>query len=312
VKKDGESVPGFDHEADVVIAGSGAAGLVAALVVAERGLRPLVLEKSDLVGGSSGLSGGGLWIPASPLARAAGAQDSAEDALRYLQALTGDAGPASSPGRLRAFLRAGPQMAGFLQRLGFGFVRTKGYPDYHTDLPGASVTGRCIEAGIFDGRTLGPWLDKLRLQPNAAAMPVYNHELARLALATRTAGGLLTAVNVMGVRGRGRTLLRQVPLTMGGSLIGQLLRLNLDRSTGIWLNSPMVELIKGGLLTDEHARALRADTTPVPGLYAAGNTTASVMGRSYPGPGCTLGAATVFAYLAAQHATRPPQTPQDS
>ena len=60
---------------------------------------------------------------------------------------------------------------------------------------------------------------------------------------------------------------------------------------------------KGGLLTDEHGRVLREDAKPITGLYAAGNTTASVMGRTYPGPGCTLGAATVFAYLGAQHAT---------
>jgi 3-oxosteroid 1-dehydrogenase len=59
---------------------------------------------------------------------------------------------------------------------------------------------------------------------------------------------------------------------------------------------------KGGLLTDEHARVLREDGTAVPGLYAAGNTTASVMGRTYPGPGSTIGPAVVFGYRAAQHA----------
>jgi 3-oxosteroid 1-dehydrogenase len=58
---------------------------------------------------------------------------------------------------------------------------------------------------------------------------------------------------------------------------------------------------KGGVLTDEHARALRSDGTPIPGLYAAGNTTATVMGRTYPGPGGTIGPAMVFGYLAAKH-----------
>ena len=57
---------------------------------------------------------------------------------------------------------------------------------------------------------------------------------------------------------------------------------------------------KGGLLTDEHARVLDGSGSPIAGLYAAGNTTASVMGRVYPGPGCTLSAATVFAYLGAR------------
>jgi len=55
---------------------------------------------------------------------------------------------------------------------------------------------------------------------------------------------------------------------------------------------------KGGLLTDEHARVVRADGSAISGLYAAGNTTASVMGRTYPGPGATLGASTTFAYIA--------------
>ncbi|GMA34631.1 FAD-binding protein [Demequina litorisediminis] len=61
---------------------------------------------------------------------------------------------------------------------------------------------------------------------------------------------------------------------------------------------------KGGLLTDEHARVLSTDGVPIEGLYAAGNTTASVMGRTYPGAGSTIGPATVFGYLGAKHAAR--------
>jgi 3-oxosteroid 1-dehydrogenase len=61
---------------------------------------------------------------------------------------------------------------------------------------------------------------------------------------------------------------------------------------------------KGGLVTDEHARVLREDGSPIEGLYAAGNSTASVMGRGYPGPGATLGPAMTFAFLAARHAAR--------
>jgi 3-oxosteroid 1-dehydrogenase len=73
---------------------------------------------------------------------------------------------------------------------------------------------------------------------------------------------------------------------------------------------------KGGLLTDEHGRVLRTDGAPIEGLYAAGNSTASVMGRGYPGPGATLGPAMTFAYLGAQHAAArasnvPPQAAED-
>lgn len=58
---------------------------------------------------------------------------------------------------------------------------------------------------------------------------------------------------------------------------------------------------KGGLLTDEHARVLREDGSALPGLYAAGNASASIMGHEYPGPGCTIGAAVTFGYVAAKH-----------
>ena len=61
---------------------------------------------------------------------------------------------------------------------------------------------------------------------------------------------------------------------------------------------------KGGLVTDESGRVLRSDQRVIPGLYAVGNTMASVMGHSYPGAGGTIGPAMTFGYLAAQHAAR--------
>ena len=61
---------------------------------------------------------------------------------------------------------------------------------------------------------------------------------------------------------------------------------------------------KGGVLTDSDARALREDGTVIEGLYSAGNNSASVMGRTYPGPGSTLGPAVVFGMRAARHMAR--------
>ena len=63
---------------------------------------------------------------------------------------------------------------------------------------------------------------------------------------------------------------------------------------------------KGGLVTDEQGRVLREDGSAIEGLYASGNTSASVMGRSYPGPGCTLAPAVTFSYLAMRHAAGAP------
>lgn len=62
---------------------------------------------------------------------------------------------------------------------------------------------------------------------------------------------------------------------------------------------------KGGILTDENARVLREDGSPIDGLYAAGNCSASVMGHTYPGPGSTLGPACVFGYIAARQCANP-------
>jgi len=254
-------VSDFEHESDVVIVGSGAAGLVAGLVVAEQGLRCLVLEKSDLVGGSSGLSGGGLWLPVNPLMRAAGVADTVDDARRYLEAIIGDVGPASSPARQEAFLRAAPELVAFLQRSGVRLVRSAGYPDYHPDRPGASVAGRCVEAGIVDGRRLGPWLAKLRIRPGAVTLPFYNREIPLLGLTRRTVRGFWTAVRVRWRR-FGRTLLRQTPLTGGASLVAQLLQANLRRGTEVWLQCPVVELIVrddrvAGVIAERDRRRLR-------------------------------------------------------
>jgi 3-oxosteroid 1-dehydrogenase len=61
---------------------------------------------------------------------------------------------------------------------------------------------------------------------------------------------------------------------------------------------------KGGVLTDADGRALREDGTVIAGLYSAGNSSASVMGRTYPGPGSTIGPAAVFGMRAARHMAR--------
>ena len=65
---------------------------------------------------------------------------------------------------------------------------------------------------------------------------------------------------------------------------------------------------KGGLLTDEDGRVLNKEGNPIEGLYASGNTTATVMGRGYPGPGSTIGPGAVFAYRAARRAAAAAQT----
>jgi 3-oxosteroid 1-dehydrogenase len=97
----------WDRSVDLLIAGSGGGGMIAALAAIDSGLEPLVLEKQGLVGGSTGMSGGMLWLPDNPLMRADGIPDSHEDGLAYLNDVVGDIGAASSPARREMFLTAG-------------------------------------------------------------------------------------------------------------------------------------------------------------------------------------------------------------
>ncbi|MEN3048622.1 MAG: FAD-binding protein, partial [Candidatus Caldarchaeales archaeon] len=173
-----EPMADFDHRTDVLIVGSGAGALVGALVIREAGFEPLVVEKTDRIGGSSAMSGGGLWVPNNPVSREAGLDDSFEKAWRYLEAVVPDAGPAASPERRRAFLEHGPKMVEFLRRLGFHWHAAIGYPDYYPEKPGGSVTGRAIEGAIFDGRLLGPWLQRLRTYPGMPPIPVHTNEVS--------------------------------------------------------------------------------------------------------------------------------------
>ena len=105
----------WDTTVDLVIIGSGGGGMVAALTAADAGASALVLEKQELIGGSTCMSGGILWVPNNPVMRADGIKDSYEDAMAHFEAVVGDVGPASSTERRHAFLTAGPEMVSFLQ-----------------------------------------------------------------------------------------------------------------------------------------------------------------------------------------------------
>ena len=108
----------WDHSVDLLIAGSGGGGMVAGLAALDSGLEPLIVEKQSLVGGSTGLSGGIVWLPNNPLMRADGIADSHEDGLAYLADVVGDIGAPSSPARREMFLTAGYEMINFLIRKG--------------------------------------------------------------------------------------------------------------------------------------------------------------------------------------------------
>ena len=152
----------WDHSADLVIAGSGGGGMVAGLAALDCGLEPLIIEKQPLVGGSTGLSGGIVWLPNNPLMRADGIADSHEDGLAYLADVVGDIGAPSSPERREMFLTAGFEMINFLTRKGVELIRCAGWSDYYPNHKGGNASGRAVEGIPFDAAKLGSWSDKVQ------------------------------------------------------------------------------------------------------------------------------------------------------
>ncbi|MEV5976629.1 FAD-binding protein [Streptomyces sp. NPDC052114] len=150
---------------DVVVVGSGASGLSAAVRARALGLDPLVIDIADRFGGTVPLSSGALWIPDNPVMRAAGVDDSTEAGLRYLEECVGDEGPVTSSARKAAFIREGPRLVEFLLEHGVEFQYSDPYPDYFPELPGGHERGRIILPRPFDLRRLGSWRGQVATVP---------------------------------------------------------------------------------------------------------------------------------------------------
>lgn len=143
----------FDEIHDVVVVGSGAGGLSAAITAAKAGLDVLVIEKSEYIGGSTAVSGGAMWIPENPHAAKAGHADTREAAMTYVEAVLGNR---LRPDLMRAFLDNGPEMVRFFERETALKFEARAYsPDYQPEQPGASKGGRTIDPAAYDGNELG-------------------------------------------------------------------------------------------------------------------------------------------------------------
>ena len=232
---------------DVLVVGSGAAGLSAAVTAAMHGASVMVAEKASVLGGTSAWSGGWLWIPRNPLARAEGIDEAADAPLTYLQH---EMGGEAADIRLQTFLRYGPEMVEFFhQRTAVQFLSGSAMPDFHPS-PGAANGGRSVTAQPYDGRLLGDWLHRLRPPLETISLGgmgiAGGADMAHFFNATHSPRSALYAARRLLRHGWQRLRAgRGQHLVNGNALVARLLRSALDAGVRFQLNAPVVRLLQG-------------------------------------------------------------------
>lgn len=230
---------------DVLVIGSGAGGMVSALRAHDLGFDVQVIEKSDRYGGTSAVSGGGIWIPNNT---AIAATDSPEQALAYLSASTKGHVPEA---KLRAYVDHSPRLVEELQHWQVGYFSVPGYADYMPGLPGALATGgRTMMPLPFDARVLGDELFRLRephpTQKVLGRMQIDLPEMGPLIRRTgawwKTAGKMLLRYwTDLPFRVRSP---RDRRLTTGNAMIGGLRKAMLDRAIPLHLQTRLVRFVE--------------------------------------------------------------------
>jgi succinate dehydrogenase/fumarate reductase flavoprotein subunit len=238
---------------DVVVVGSGGAGMMAAIVAAHAGLEVLLVEKTQYFGGTTAYSGGGLWIPGNHLMSAAGLSDTRSSAEHYIKHIVGEQ---VRPEMLDAFLDNGPAMVRYLaDRTAVQLMSRSPAPDYYTEVEGSTAGGRALGPPVFDGRRLGSYLSKLRppfREFNAPfGMMLSPLDLMHILNARKTKAAFKYTANLVArfIWDRLRYS-RGTRLTMGGALAASLLRSALDAGVTLWSESPAKALIKKGNRVD--------------------------------------------------------------
>jgi succinate dehydrogenase/fumarate reductase flavoprotein subunit len=239
----------MDCECDVLVAGSGAGGLAAAITARRHGLEVIVAEKEPLFGGTTARSGGWLWIPNHPMQAGIGIKDSLEEASTYL---LHEAGEKYDPERVNAFLTSGPRMVDWFQReTAIKFDASATFSDYHPDAPGGKPGGRSIVARAYDGRELGALLAQLRPPlPELTVFGVMIGSGVELVHFMRWSKSFASAAFVARrLIGHGLARLfygRGVRLTNGNALAGRLLKSATDCGVTLWNCSSVESLYKEG------------------------------------------------------------------
>jgi succinate dehydrogenase/fumarate reductase flavoprotein subunit len=247
-------------EYDLVVVGSGAAGLACAITAKKRGLDVVVLEKEPVFGGTTALSGGVLWIPLSHHGRKQNPADSEAAVRTFMQAETGRFYDEEA---VQCFIENGPRMVDFFEReTEMKFVPTL-YPDYHPTAPGGVDVGRSILAAAYDIRGLGK--DMARLKPPLKTITFMgmmfnssNADLKHFFRATKSLTSFLYVARRLANHLKELALHgRAVQVTSGNALAARLAKSALDLGIPILTGTP----VKRVLMQDDHATGVLAGGT---------------------------------------------------
>jgi len=233
----------FDQTVDVLIVGSGGGGMTAALTANAAGLDALVIEKSAQFGGSTALSGGGIWVPGAPSQRKAGYVPDPDGVFTYLKTITDGL---VSDARLRQYVDAAPKMMELLEERSqwCEFVWKPGYADYYPELPGGSELGSTINVPAIDLRKLGDEEQNL-LHPLALAPKgiwFAPKDLRLFYQVRQNWRGKAVLLKLIWRMFRARVFGDRMA-AIGQSLAARLRLAMKDNDIPLWLDSPMTELI---------------------------------------------------------------------
>jgi succinate dehydrogenase/fumarate reductase flavoprotein subunit len=236
-------------DCDVLIIGSGAAGLSAAVTAAWHGLKVIVVEKDSVFGGATAWSGGWAWVPCNPLARRAGIIEDVEQPRTYLRH---ELGEHFDPAMIDAFLEAGPRMVAFFeQHTALQFADGNAIADIHGDTPGAGTGGRSVIAAPYDGRKVGRLLKRLRTtmrETSFMGMPIMaGADLSAFLNLTRSPKAAWHVTRRFtrhlfdfAVHGRAMQLVN------GVALVARLAKSAEDLGVLLWESAPVTELLRDG------------------------------------------------------------------
>lgn len=237
----------WDAEYEVIVVGSGAAGMTAALVAADLGLRTIMVESCAELGGTTAVSGGAVWVPANHLMAELGYSDSLPEAMEYLRQTLGDEYDAAMA---RTYLETGPDLVRYLEARSRLAFRAGPLPDYYSNLPGGKDRYRALDPLPLPARELGQDIGLLRPPHPQTVIFGATYTTGEVATILRKEKGWIGLIasrmarhylDIPWLMRRGTS----PRLTLGNALIGRLLLSLRDRKVPIQTETRLEALVHG-------------------------------------------------------------------